>query len=169
MRMRDESPGGVPVAGGRQVPVGDPNERRFPLEFSLLRLGAGFLVAFLIPVLLGAAGAPGSFLPLVLVLDVASVGLGLLFAVRRAARYFQIPSFTEFNGLIVRQWNYEQNEVTYYCVAVDDWQRPTAWAFMVRRELYLALRPGMRVHVQMNERRNKPIRVDVTGPSDAVS
>jgi hypothetical protein len=47
-----------------------------------------------------------------------------------------------------------------------DGQRPAAWAFMVSRELYLALRPGLRVHVQMNERRNRPIQVEVTEPPD---
>jgi hypothetical protein len=169
MRMRDEPPGGVPVAGGRQVPVGDPNERRWPLEGSLLRLGAGFFFMVLAPVLIAAVGAPASlYLTLVVVVEVVSVGLGCLFAVRRVARYLRVPSFTEFDGLIIKKWDYEHNEVTYYCVAIDDGQRPAAWAFMVSRQLYLALPPGMRVHVLMNERRNRPIRVEVAESQDAV-
>ena len=42
-----------------------------------------------------------------------------------------------------------------------------AWAFLVSRELYLALRPGMRVHVQVNERRNRPLSVQAAEPPDA--
>jgi hypothetical protein len=164
MRMRDDSPGSAAVPGGRGVPVGEPDERRPPLEFALLRLGAGFFFAVLSPVFLAAAGAPNSLYPaLVIVVDVTSIGLGLLFAVRRFARYLRIPRCTEFDGLVIQQWNRERNEVTEYCVAIDDGQRPAAWTFMISRQLYLALRPGMRVHVQMNERRNKPIRVDVAG------
>jgi hypothetical protein len=169
MRMRDEPPGGALVPGGRQVPVGDPDERAWPLESSLVRVGAGVFFAVLAPVLIAAAGPPASlFITLVVAVQVASVGLGCLFAVRRFARYLRVPRFTEFDGLVINQWNYERNEVTYYCVAIDDGQRPAAWAFMVSYELYLALGTGMRVHVQMNERRNRPIRVEVAEPRDAV-
>jgi hypothetical protein len=167
MRMPDELPGGVPVLGGSHVPVGDPDERRWPLEVSLARLGVGFFFAVLAPVLIAAAGAPSSLYPtLVVVVGVVSVGLGCLFAVRRVARFQRVPRFTQFDGLVIKHWNYERNEVTQYCVAIDDGQRPTAWAFKVSRQLYLALRPGLRVHVQMNERHNTPIRVDVVEPRD---
>ncbi len=88
--------------------------------------------------------------------------------VRRLARYLRVLRFAEFDGLVIEQWHRERNEVTEYCVAIDDGQRPTAWAFMVSRQLYLALRPGLRVHVQMNERRNRPIRVEVVEPWDVV-
>lgn len=165
--MGDEPPGGVPR--GRQVPAGDPDERPWPLETSLVRVGAGFFFGVLAPVLIAAVGVPAYLYPtLVVGAGVASVGLGCLFAGRRLARYLRVPCFTEFDGLVIEQWYRERNEVTQYCVAIDDGQRPTAWAFMVSRQLYLALRPGMRVHVQMNERRNRPIRVEVMEPQDAV-
>ena len=167
--MDDEPPGGVPVPRRRQVPAGDPDERPWPLEVSLVRVGAGFFFAVLAPVLIAAVGAPGYLYPtLVVVVGVASVGLGCLFAVRRLGRYLRVPRFAEFDGLVIEQWHRERNEVTQYCVAIDDGKRPTAWAFMVSRQLYLALRPGMRVHVQMNERRNRPIRVEVVEAWDAV-
>jgi hypothetical protein len=124
-------------------------------------VGAGFFFAVLAPVFVAAVGAPASLnVTLVVVGGVASVGLGCLFAVRRVARYLRVPRFAEFDGVVIGQWDRERDEVTEYCVAIDDGQRPTAWAFMVSSELYLALRPGMRVHVEIDERRNRPIRVE---------
>jgi len=165
MRMGDEPLGGVSVSRERQVPAGDPAERRWPLEVSLARVGAGLFFAVLAQVLIAAAGGPASQNPtLVVVAGVACVGLGCLFAVRRVARYLRIPRFAEFDGLVTELWHRERNEVTEYCVAIDDGRRPAAWAFMVSDEQYLALRPGMRVHVEINERRNRPIRVEVAEP-----
>jgi hypothetical protein len=168
MRMGDAPVGGGGVPGGRQVPAGDPGERRWPWESALVRVGAGFFFAVLAPVLSAAAGAPGALSGgLAVGAGVASVGLGCLFAGRRLARYLRVPRLAEFDGVVTGQWHRERNEVTSYCVAVDDGQRPTAWAFLVSRELYLALRPGMRVHVQINERRNRAIRVEAAEPPDA--
>jgi hypothetical protein len=131
-------------------------------------VGAGFFFAVLAPVLIAAVGAPDSLYPaLAVAAGLASVGLGCLCAARRLTRYLRVPRFAEFDGLVIGQWHRERNEVTQYCVAIDDGQRPTAWAFMVSRQLYLALAPGMWAHVQMNERRNRPIRVEVAEPRDA--
>jgi hypothetical protein len=131
------------------------------LEGSLARVGGGFFFAVLAPVFVAAVGAPASLqVTLVVLVGVASVGLGCLFAVRRVTRYLRVPRFAQFDGVVIGQWDRERNEVTEYCVAIDDGQRPAAWAFMVSRELYLALRPGMRVHVEIDERHNRPIRVE---------
>ena len=165
--MGDEPPGGVPVPRGR-VPTGDPGERAWPLESSLARVGVGFFFAVLAPVLIAAVDAPAfPYGTLVVGAGVASIGLGCLFAVRRLARYLRVPRFAEFDGLVIGQWDRDRGEETQYCVAIDDGQRPAAWAFLVSRELYLALRPGMRVHVQVNERRNRPISVQAAEPPDA--
>jgi hypothetical protein len=92
-------------------------------------IGGRLLFAVLAPVLIAAVGAPSSLYPtLVVVVGVVSVGLGCLFAVRRVARFQRVPRFTEFDGLVIKQWNYERNEVTQYCVAIDDGQRPTWWS-----------------------------------------
>lgn len=79
---------------------------------------------------------------------------------RAVNRWTHLPRFSEFDGLILRQWQVENDEQVTHYVAIDDGTSPQAWAFEVPTGLAAALAPGTLVHVRVNPRLNKPLSLE---------
>lgn len=84
----------------------------------------------------------------------------------RPAFWSRLPSFAEFDGQVIRQWiiKGDDDSPSFNCVAVDDGTSMRAWAFYVSAAQYSALVPGTFVHVRVNPRRNRPLRIEPTEP-----
>jgi hypothetical protein len=152
-------------AGWRLVTIGDPGTRTWP------GLSAGALAGFCllttpgIPLLafLGyevAGGSRGIELGIL-----TGVALVTLVVTRGVSRWAHLPRLSEFDGMVLRQWEVESSdEGTSYYVAVDDGFGPLAWAFEVRPADYRQLAPGTLTHVRINARLNKLIDIEATRP-----
>jgi hypothetical protein len=141
----------------RQIPVGDPGERPWPVQYPFLSVMFSVFLAVVAQLVLAVVIAQTAVRDVLgAVVAVAIIAGGALLAVRRISRYVRVPRFTEFDGQVIAQWHQFAHDDTEYCVAIDDGQRPTAWAFILPRDQQSVLTPGTVVHVQVNERRNKP-------------
>jgi hypothetical protein len=154
--------------GGRWRPVtiGSPEET------SVLGIGVIAYCCLMFPVLsvsavLGFAGvvhgAGGDGLR---TCAVAVIAGGAVLVSRGLARWSRLPSFTEFDGQVIRQWivKGDDESPSHNCVAVDDGTSTRAWAFSISAAQYRALAPGTFVHVRVNPRRNRPLSIEPTEP-----
>jgi hypothetical protein len=167
------SPRGKDVAwssygeGWRLVTIGDVTERTWP-GLTGGACSAVFLLAMPgLPILgvLGAVFAGG--------LRGAELGVALGLALdaavlaRGVAPWLRLPTFAEFDGMILRQWETagsEDESATYY-VAIDDGVRPQAWAFQVASGVFGQLTPGTLAHVRVNPRLNKLLGIQPVRPA----
>jgi hypothetical protein len=149
----------------RRIPIGVPGSRK--LDWTILAwmimasTTISVIVLRMLPVLIGSARGSVE----AAAVAVALIGGSTFYVTGKIARYNRIPRFTEFDGQVMKQWERSNGEDTDYCVAIDDGRRPSAWAFIVEHATHLQLTPGMLVHVQVNERRNIPISIQVVEPA----
>lgn len=82
---------------------------------------------------------------------------------RAIARYAHLPTFAEFDGLVIRQWQAgtEKSEdgISYFA-AIDDGTSPQAWAFPVTESGYGSMPPGTLVRVRVNPRMHKLLGIE---------
>jgi hypothetical protein len=86
-----------------------------------------------------------------------ALALGCAVFAKSYARWAHLPWSTEFDGLILRQWEVQGDDTVTHYVAIDDGTR--AWALEVPSGLAAALTPGTLVHARVNARLNKQLAV----------
>jgi hypothetical protein len=72
-----------------------------------------------------------------------------------AVRASRRPRFAEFDGQVLKRWTqYDGENGTDYCIAIDDGVSQRAWALVVDSKTYADAKAGTLVHVQVDPRRN---------------
>jgi hypothetical protein len=86
----------------------------------------------------------------------------VVIAAKAVAKWSHLPTFAEFDGLVLRQWQVgdeKSDDGIEYFVAVDDGTSAHAWAFSVDSSAFAKLPPGTLAHAKVNPRLNKLIEI----------
>jgi hypothetical protein len=93
----------------------------------------------------------------------AGLAIDAVVFVKATAPWLGLPTRAEFEGQVLRQWNFRatgEDGPTMCCVAVDDGTREQAWALTVSCDEPGRLAPGTLVRVRMNARLNKVASIE---------
>lgn len=146
----------------RLVPIGSIGERMWPgisggaFTVMVLLLIPGVPVFGIVGFV--QAGGHGAELGVL-----AAIAADVALTARAIARFSHLPQFAEFDGLVIRQWQTgsenDEDGVSYFA-AIDDGTSPQAWAFPVSESSYNSMPPGTLVHVRVNPRMHKLLRIE---------